>query len=157
MSFGAAIRTCFRKYITFSGRAGRAEFWWFNALFWACILIWLFGSILTEGQGPGLALVPITLAFLAALVLLIPSFAVTWRRLHDRGRPGWIVFLPLFGILVISVSLLEIAALLFGSLLTILPAFYTYALLILPGETGPNRFGPDPSALGEEDLSHIFE
>ena len=35
MSFGDAIQTVFRTYAEFSGRAGRAEFWWwtlFNVL-----------------------------------------------------------------------------------------------------------------------------
>ena len=29
MDFGRAIKTCLNKYATFSGRAGRPEFWWF--------------------------------------------------------------------------------------------------------------------------------
>ena len=29
MSFTEAIKTCFRKYIDFSGRASRSEYWWF--------------------------------------------------------------------------------------------------------------------------------
>ena len=29
MSFTDAIRTCLRKYVTFSGRASRPEYWWF--------------------------------------------------------------------------------------------------------------------------------
>ena len=36
MGFGQAIGTCFRKYVTFSGRAARAEFWWF-VLLWAIV------------------------------------------------------------------------------------------------------------------------
>ena len=32
-SFGEAITVCFSKYATFTGRASRSEFWWFN-LFW---------------------------------------------------------------------------------------------------------------------------
>lgn len=28
MSFGQAISTCFSKYATFRGRAGRSEFWY---------------------------------------------------------------------------------------------------------------------------------
>ena len=29
MTFQTAIRTCFSKYFTFSGRASRSEYWWF--------------------------------------------------------------------------------------------------------------------------------
>jgi uncharacterized membrane protein YhaH (DUF805 family) len=28
MSFGTAVKTCFSKYATFSGRARRPEYWW---------------------------------------------------------------------------------------------------------------------------------
>ncbi|MBR6339050.1 MAG: DUF805 domain-containing protein [Alloprevotella sp.] len=29
MSFGDAVKTCFKKYASFKGRARRSEFWWF--------------------------------------------------------------------------------------------------------------------------------
>ncbi|MGR3634471.1 MAG: DUF805 domain-containing protein, partial [Shimia sp.] len=29
MTFSEAIRTCFSKYVDFSGRAARSEYWWF--------------------------------------------------------------------------------------------------------------------------------
>ena len=32
MSFGEAVKTCFKKYVTFSGRARRSEYWWFALL-----------------------------------------------------------------------------------------------------------------------------
>ena len=34
MSFGEALKTCFKKYATFKGRARRSEFWWFSVLGW---------------------------------------------------------------------------------------------------------------------------
>ena len=34
MSFGEALKTCFKKYANFSGRARRSEFWWFSVLGW---------------------------------------------------------------------------------------------------------------------------
>lgn len=34
MTFINSIKTCFRKYIDFSGRASRSEFWWFYLFFY---------------------------------------------------------------------------------------------------------------------------
>lgn len=33
MSFGASVKTCFQKYVTFKGRARRSEYWWFCLLY----------------------------------------------------------------------------------------------------------------------------
>ena len=38
MTFKEAVRTCFSKYITFSGRASRSEYWYF-------VLFVILGSI----------------------------------------------------------------------------------------------------------------
>jgi uncharacterized membrane protein YhaH (DUF805 family) len=47
MDFQQSIKTCFQKYATFTGRAGRAEFWWF-ALFQLLVLVVasMFGEML---------------------------------------------------------------------------------------------------------------
>lgn len=68
LGFGEAIKICFNKYADFSGRARRSEFWWFS----------LFSVLLT-----------IFTCGIGALVIIIPSIAVTVRRLHDIGRSGW--------------------------------------------------------------------
>lgn len=124
MDFTTAVITCFLKYATFSGRARRAEFWWFT-LFNVGVLTILMSIDLGSGNprrwmtgedGPG------PVATLYWLGVLLPSFAVTVRRLHDTDRSGWwilIDFVPL------------------GSLVLIW-------FLASPGTAGPNRFGPDP-------------
>ena len=79
--FGSAIKTCFSKYATFSGRANRAEYW-----YWA-----LFNFIL--------GIIPVV-NYIAIFALLIPSLAVFVRRMHDIGKSGWwyfISFIPLVG------------------------------------------------------------
>jgi uncharacterized membrane protein YhaH (DUF805 family) len=46
------------------------------------------------------------LSYLVALALLLPSLAVTARRLHDTGRSGWwilIGIIPLIGAIVLLV------------------------------------------------------
>ncbi len=132
MSFLDAVKTAFRKYATFSGRARRSEFW-----YWVLFnfLVGLVLGILASATG-GMELDPVTgmptygptgiLANIVSLALLIPTIAVTVRRLHDTDRSGFwwfIVLIPIVG----PIILLVFAA--------------------LAGTPGPNRFGPDPKGL----------
>ncbi len=117
MSFTESVKTCFRKCIDFNGRAGRPEYWWF-ALF--LFIVWLAVTLVTVAA--------FFLAFLEwtfVLVTLLPSLAVTVRRLHDTNRPAWWLLL-----LVPPVGFIGWIPLLI--------------LCVLPGTTGPNRYGPDP-------------
>lgn len=97
MSFADAVRTCFAKFATFSGRARRSEFWWF-ALFQ--ILVMIVASVIDQVLGTSFVTI------IAALALLVPSLAVTWRRLHDTGRSGawyFIALVPFVGGIVLLV------------------------------------------------------
>ena len=87
MNIQSSIETCFSKYATFSGRASRSEFWFF-------VLFYLLGSIITLiidvnilGYSLESEYTPINSIF--ALILFIPSIAVTCRRLHDVNQSGW--------------------------------------------------------------------
>ena len=85
MKFVDAIKTCLSKYATFEGRAGRPEFWWF-------MLFCMLAISLAEGfVGEGFS-------GLVTLAVLVPTFAVSARRLHDIGRTGWWQLLLLSGI-----------------------------------------------------------
>ncbi|MEM9717190.1 MAG: DUF805 domain-containing protein [Pseudomonadota bacterium] len=105
----------FTKYFDFSGRAPRSEFWFF-ALFYV-----LFGVLLTVLNsvlfGPELVRETVTvfsenggaqtsertklvynsgwLGPLFNLLIFIPLLAVAWRRMHDAGKPGWFVLVPI--------------------------------------------------------------
>ena len=97
MGFAEAIKTCFSKYATFSGRATRSEFWYWQ------LFTFLVGLVLGFVFSP--------LAFVAGFVFFIPSLAVLVRRLHDTGREWynifW-VFLPAVGgIILLVFCLLE--------------------------------------------------
>jgi uncharacterized membrane protein YhaH (DUF805 family) len=96
MSFGKAIRTCLSKYATFSGRARRSEYWFF-ALF---LIIVGVASYLIEVVADARGVNEISL-----LVLLLPSFAVLVRRLHDIDRSGWWALLPFVPILIALIML----------------------------------------------------
>jgi uncharacterized membrane protein YhaH (DUF805 family) len=82
MNFLEAISSCFRNYADFSGRAVRSEYWYWY-LFVAIVLI-VFGAIM----GPSSY---VTMAVVVALIL--PSLAVSVRRLHDIDRTGWWVLI----------------------------------------------------------------
>ena len=80
-----------RAYAQFSGRASRAEFWWF-----------VLGTILLQAAaGVVDAVLPGDLVGgLLGIFLLVPSLAVSVRRLHDSNRTGWYILpgvIPLSG------------------------------------------------------------
>src|SRR5687768_3369411 len=111
-----------RKYADFQGRARRSEYWLFTLLILIVLLLLGLLSGLTGGDPESFGPFDIV-AVGVALAVLIPSIAVTVRRLHDTNRSGWwylISFIPLIGALVLIV------------------------FLVLPGTPGANRFGPDP-------------
>jgi uncharacterized membrane protein YhaH (DUF805 family) len=88
------------KYADFTGRARRAEYWWF----WLANFIVLIAlSIL------GRATVLFTIVYVIyALGVLVPSLAVAVRRLHDTGKSGWFLLLaliPCIGSIIVIVFL----------------------------------------------------
>lgn len=116
MGFLEAVKSVFSQYATFSGRARRSEYWFFylfNALavFIFMILGAILGGIFGGGSGAAGGLgVGYILYLLYALAALIPSLAVTVRRLHDTNRSGvnilWCL-LPVVGGIVLLVFMLS--------------------------------------------------
>lgn len=134
MSLIDSVRTCLRKYGTFTGRAPAAEFWLFylalaivNAVIFVALLLPALITMDPVTQEPGvLGSIGSTLLAIVMLGTLVPVVAAAVRRLHDTGKSGWFYLLclvPLVGAIALIV------------------------LLALPGEPGPNRFGPDPKAV----------
>jgi uncharacterized membrane protein YhaH (DUF805 family) len=104
MGFAEAVRTCLQKYVGFSGRARRSEYWYF-ALFTlivsivAGILDGLLGTMSDETNVG-------VIGTIASLALLLPSIAVAIRRLHDTSRSGWwilIGLIPIVGWIILIV------------------------------------------------------
>jgi uncharacterized membrane protein YhaH (DUF805 family) len=116
VSFGDAVRSGFDHYTNFEGRASRSAFWWWVLFqiiveFVAAILDYAIFSNLGVFYG------------LTALALLLPSFSVSIRRLHDTDRTGWwllIYLIPVIGFIVLLVFFLT------------------------DSDRGPNRYGPGP-------------
>jgi uncharacterized membrane protein YhaH (DUF805 family) len=78
---------CLKKYATFSGRASRSEFWYFN------LFNFIFGIIL------GIFKLDV-LDGLYNLIILLPSIAVACRRLHDIDKSGWFMLIPVYNIIL---------------------------------------------------------
>jgi len=114
-----------KNYVNFSGRARRKEFWFFflfNTLIFfilGFVELFLFGSgDFNPSSPPALIITNIY-----SLGVLIPTLAVSVRRLHDTGKSGWwllISLVPVAGFLVLLV-------------------FY-----FIEGDSGTNKYGPDP-------------
>lgn len=86
MTFTRAVRTCLGKYGTFSGRASRAEYWWFT----------LFALLAVSATALVDAILHTRFLYcLTLLVLFIPLLAAGSRRLHDSGKSGWLNLLAL--------------------------------------------------------------
>lgn len=161
------------RYADFRGRASKAEYWGFlGAQTVVCLIC--FGLALLSATKGGMSGALSTLAWLAVLGLVIlalalPTYAVLARRLHDIGRSAvWMlllvpgVFSQFSGFVTLGTLILHatgggltrdvieqsLAADAAGSgLLALAAGACNLALLImtvLPGQTGPNRFGPDP-------------
>ena len=171
MGFQDAVRTCFRKYVTFSGRAPRSEYWWFvlflvlGAAVFGMIDRALFGTTLVQ-TGPGQITVQSNgpLAQLFSLATFLPALAAAWRRMHDTGRSGLFVLYPLI-VMVGIVSFVgfvagfeplmrgDVSGLLAGTagLIIALAMFVLLLspLLVLwwltrPSQPGTNDYGPNP-------------
>lgn len=110
-----------KQYAVFTGRARRQEYWWFTLF---NIIAYLIASML-DGM-LGTYNLEVGIGFVSGvytLFILLPSLGVSVRRLHDTDRSGWwilLAFVPIIGPLVILV------------------------FMLLDGNQGDNRFGPDP-------------
>jgi uncharacterized membrane protein YhaH (DUF805 family) len=106
ISFPKALARFFKKYVAFSGRASRSEFWW--VVLWSVVIsivISLIGGAVDGAAGThqdqyGNGPFENTLSGLWGLATLLPSIAIQMRRLHDANFSGWfwlLVFIPVLG------------------------------------------------------------
>lgn len=172
MGFVTAIKTCFSKYVTFSGRARRPEYWWF-------FLFIILGSVIasfidraifgigTPPEPPTQLLSPIF-----SLATFLPMLAVGWRRMHDTGKPGWYLLIPLLvtvaGMVALMVGALSLgqlemagvteetlgtdgagpgmAALAVFGIVQLAVSILVIWWLTRPTQPGPNAYGEEPPA-----------
>ncbi len=114
MGFMDALTTVFRnKYATFSGRASRSEYWWsYLGYFVIATVLQIFaiiGGIILIDAGE-LALLPSLIALVGIVAMIIPTIAVSVRRMHDTGKSGWmllILIIPCIGFILWIVWMVE--------------------------------------------------
>jgi uncharacterized membrane protein YhaH (DUF805 family) len=97
MDFMTAVRTTLSKYVDFSGRARRSEYWYF-VLF--NVLVSIVALVIDMAIGQQIV------GFIASLALFLPGLAVSIRRLHDIDRSGWwilISLVPIIGFILLIV------------------------------------------------------
>ena len=102
MNIQTAVKTCFSKYATFSGRASRSEYWFFYLFtIIASVVTWVIDTMLlgysSEDTG--------AISLIFQIIIILPSIAVGARRLHDIGKSGWwqLLILTIIGIILLIV------------------------------------------------------
>ncbi|WJX98891.1 DUF805 domain-containing protein [Curtobacterium sp. SP.BCp] len=128
ISFGAAIKRFFKKYVRFDGRASRSEFWWWflaNAIV-GIVLYTIYGigaatseyrTVSTGYSTSAVMTAPSALFVIGGILLglwglatIVPNIALAWRRLHDANFAGPFFFLGLIpfvgGIILLVLYLL---------------------------------------------------
>lgn len=153
---------CIRNYANFRGRARRAEYWYFTLFCLISMIVAMVLDMLLFGR-------PLVFYYCTALFLLLPSLAVSVRRLHDTGRSGKILlwyyisyFVWIFLSVVTGASFIlaaiqgslagspSIAFLIvfFGGILALLVwAIFLLVWFCTAGDKGDNKYGLDPKAV----------
>lgn len=129
MTLTQSVKSVFSKYATFTGRASRSEFWYFTLFnIIASIVLFLLGIVIGAAAGGsdgalGGLLVGYILYVVYGLGVLLPSLAVTVRRLHDTNNSGWLILIGLIPCI--------------GSVVLLV-------FMILQGTNGENKYGNIP-------------
>ncbi len=116
-----------KKYAVFTGRARRSEYWYFILFNFLNSFILSYTDIIfgmyDEETGYGV------LSTIYALAVLVPGIAVAIRRMHDVGKSGWFMLIPIYNIV----------------------------LAATPGDVGENEYGPDPKNIDINNSENIKE
>jgi uncharacterized membrane protein YhaH (DUF805 family) len=112
-----------KKYADFTGRARRAEYWWFVLINFVVIFSLVVLIIILAGSDDSLTGLGGIVYAVYALGVIVPSLAVTVRRLHDTGKSGWMLLIGLIP---------------FVGPIILLVFYFT------DGEPGANQYGPSP-------------
>lgn len=105
-------------YADFNGRARRKEYWMFTLIVIGGLIAIEIVALILAAISSVLGMIILGLLGLALLALLVPMIAVGIRRMHDVGKSGWYLLIPI----------------------------YSLILAITEGEKGDNQYGPDPKA-----------
>jgi uncharacterized membrane protein YhaH (DUF805 family) len=87
-----AVKDGFNRFADFSGASTRSQYWYF-------ILGTTIASVIAQLSFGDLG------GNLVSLITLIPTIAVAVRRMHDVGKSGWFILVPIYNlVLVLSPS-----------------------------------------------------
>ena len=155
MNLIESVKTCFKKYATFKGRATRSEFWWFQLF----IAFATYGAMILDHFLLGYTFedVATPLAMIVMIAIVVPSTSVAARRLHDIGWSGWAqlpvfatytayldIWFPDFSASTIGMTLMAFGMLSWVALLLI---------LIKDSKLHTNKYGPNPKS---PEMSEVF-
>lgn len=98
---------CLMNYFAFKGRSRRSEYWFFT------VFNFLFSSIFSL---LGTLNDFLFLGLIYNVVLLFPALSVGVRRMHDVGKSGWFLLVPIYNLI----------------------------LAFTEGDKGDNQYGSDP-------------
>jgi len=133
VTFSEAVKICFiKKFATISGRASRAEYWWFQLFIWSTTFLLVMVGIALEKNGGNFFL---AIAGIFFFIMIIPNFCSRVRRLHDTNHSGW--------------------NLLWGCIpyLGSIGAIYILILECTGSDSGLNDYGPNPCEVNELEFS----
>lgn len=85
------IVTAIRQYATFKGKTSREDYWIYMAMFFALYVICSLVDLLTGA---------FVVSTLFALLSAIPTMAITVRRIHDAGKSGWFILVPVYNFIL---------------------------------------------------------
>jgi len=119
MGFADAVKSLYKNYFKFEGRALRSEYWW---AYLYLIILYVAMLVVTGLLGQAVGGIVALVIGLVILASLVPFIALTVRRLHDVDKSGWFFLLSFVPIV----------------------SFYILYLTIIKGTDGPNTFGADP-------------
>jgi uncharacterized membrane protein YhaH (DUF805 family) len=123
-----AVNTVLKqKYADFSGRARRSEYWYFVLAYTVAIFVIEIVALILTAIAKPLGILGFLVLVVVALGIIVPSLAVTVRRLHDTGKSGWFILIgliPFVGGLVLLV------------------------FTVMDSTPGPNQYGPNPKEGG---------
>ena len=110
----------YKNYANFEGRARRSEYWYFTLFYYLIAIVLVF---VDQAIGSEIGIV----GLFFALGSIIPSIAVGVRRMHDVGKSGWYLLIPIYNLILACTN----------------------------GDTGTNQYGPDPKNPLEDDIAAI--
>jgi uncharacterized membrane protein YhaH (DUF805 family) len=83
-----AVKDGFNRYADFSGLSTRAQYWYFIL---ATNLATFVGSLIAGDM----------VGNLISLVAIIPTIAGAVRRMHDVGKSGWFILVPIYNLILL--------------------------------------------------------